>query len=248
MRHLILAALLLLPTATPLCLAQDHPTFEVASIRPVTGNVNPNEGYWSPPTTNSFKAHALPLARLIMLAWGIDDNQIANKPAWLETDLFDVTAKPAGDVIMTREELRPRLQALLQERFHLALHTEMRPVPGYALTIAKGGPKLQPTKGSRFPGFRVNVSETELNGLNWSMPFLAAQLQHPAGRPVVDKTGLSGSYDLKVDFSSDPTNNETSLPSLFTALQETLGLKLTPAKVPVQFVVVDHADRVPVEN
>ncbi|HEY4358382.1 MAG TPA: TIGR03435 family protein [Acidobacteriaceae bacterium] len=242
-----LAAVLLALSAIPYCVAQAHPTFDVASVRPAAASVDPNEGYWSPPTTNSFKAHNLTLARLITLAWNIDDNQIADKPAWLETDHFEVTAKPAGDIILTREELRPRLQALLQERFHLVVHTETRPVPGYALTIAKGGAKLQATKGSRFPNYRVGVTDTELNGLNWSMAFLATQLQHPTGRPVIDKTGLTGSYDLKVNFSGDPSN-ENSLPSIFTALQETLGLKLIPAKVPVEFLVIDHADRVPTEN
>ena len=227
------------------CTAQSRPSFEVASIRP--SNAPANEGNWSPPNAGKFNAHNLTLERLMMFAYGIDANQIVNKPPWLEADRFDVAAKPSGGIALSREELKPLLQSLLQERFGLVTHTETRLMPGYAIVIAKGGPRLQPTKGDNFPGFRVNVTDTELNGLNWSMPYLATMLQHPAGRPVQDKTGLGGSYDLKLDFSLDPST-DSALPSIFTALQETLGLKLEPAKIPVEVLVIDHANRTPTEN
>jgi uncharacterized protein (TIGR03435 family) len=237
--------LLVAVLAVPVCGAQAKPSFEVATIR--VSNAPANEGSWSPPGIGKFNAHNLTLALLIHLAYGVDDKQIANKPAWLEADRFDVTAKPAVGVALSREELRPRLQALLEERFHLVTHTEMRPMPGYALTVAKGGAKLQATKGAAFPNFRVNVSGGEMNGLNWSMPFLASMLQEPAGRPVVDKTGLSGGYDIKMEFSSD-ASADNALPSIFTALQESLGLKLEPEKIPVEVLVIDHVERTPMEN
>lgn len=237
--------LLIAVVPVPFCGAQSKPSFEVATIR--SSNAPPTEGYWSPPGTGKFIAHNLSLALLIHLAFGTDNRQIVNKPSWLESDRFDITAKPSEGVALSRDELKPRLQSLLQQRFHLVTQTESRPVPGYALTIVKGGPKLQPTKGSPFPNFRVNVNDSELNGLNWTMPFLATMLQQPAGRPVVDKTGLDGSYDIKVDFSSD-TSTDTSLPSIFTALRETLGLKLEPQSVPAEFLVIDNVDRIPTEN
>ena len=236
--------LLALAPAT-LCLGQARPAFEVAVIRP--SNAPANEGSWSLPGTGKFNAHNLTLARLIVLAYGVDDNQIAGKPSWLDADRFDISAKPAGNVPLSREELKPRLQLLLEERFHLATHTETRLMPGYVLTVAKGGAKLQPTKGSKFPGFLINVTDTELNGLNWSMPFLASMLQHPAGRPVLDKTGLSGSYDIKLDFSPDPAA-DSELPSIFAALRQTLGLRLDAQNIPVEVLVIDHADRTPTEN
>ena len=229
----------------PLAWAQAKPAFEVATVRVAKGDAN--DGSWSMPGTGSFTARNLPLTRLMMLAYGVNDDQIANKPAWLESDLFDVAAKPAAGVALSREELKPRLQALLEERFHLVTHTEIRQMPGYALVVAKSGAKLQPTRGAKFPGYRLNVSDGELNGLNWSMPFLAGLLQHPAGRPVVDKTGLAGSYDIKVDFAPEGST-DSALPSIFTALEETLGLRLEAAKVPVAFVVIDRVERVPVEN
>ena len=79
------------------------------------------------------------------------------------------------------------------------------------------------------------------------MPFLAGMLQQPAGRPVMDKTGLTGSYDIKLDFSPDPSTDD-SLPSIFTALQDTLGLKLEPQKIPVEVLVIDTVNRTPTEN
>ncbi|MEO6804075.1 MAG: TIGR03435 family protein [Granulicella sp.] len=239
-----IASLLLALLLTPLYFAQ-QPTFEVATIRHTDGN--PNEGSWSIPGSGKFTAHNLPLSQLIVLAYGIDKNQIANKPSWLDSDLFDVNAKPSGNIALTCEELKPLLQSLLKERFHLATHTEIKLMPGYALTVAKSGPKLQPTKGSQFPNFRLRVDNTELNGLNWSMAFLATNLQHPAGRPVVDKTGLTGSYDLKLDFAPD-TATDSPLPSIFTAIQDTLGLKLESQKVPVEVLVIDGVNRNPTEN
>jgi uncharacterized protein (TIGR03435 family) len=239
-----IAAILFALLPAPFIFAQ-QPSFEVATIRQANGN--PTFGSWSLPGIGKFTASNLSLAHLIILAYGIDDNQIINKPSWLESDLFDVAAKPADNIALTREELKPRLQSLLKERFHLVAHTEIRPMPGYALTVAKSGPKLQPTKGAKFPNYRVRVDNTELNGLNWSMPFLAASLQHPAGRPVIDKTALTGSYDIKLDFSPD-TATDSSLPSIFTALQETLGLKLESQKISVEVLVIDQVDRTPTEN
>lgn len=240
-----LAALVFALTLRTVGVAQSRPSFEVASVRPSDGSEL--DGSWSPPGTGKFTAHNLSLQWLIVLAYGIDANQIANKPTWLGATHFDVAAKPAGNIALSREELRPLLQSLLQERFHLVTHTETRQMPGYALMVAKDGPKLEPTKGSKFPGYRVSVTDKQLNGLNWSMPYLATMLQHAAGRPVADKTGLSGSYDIKLDFSSN-TSADDGLPSIFTAIQKTLGLKLEPQNIPVEFLVIDHVDRTPTEN
>jgi uncharacterized protein (TIGR03435 family) len=241
-----LAALVFALTLRAVGVAQPRPSFEVASVRPSDGSEL--DGSWSPPGTGKFTAHNLSLQWLIVLAYGVDANQIANKPSWLGATHFDVTAKPAGNIALSREELRPLLQSLLQERFHLVTHTETRQMPGYALMVAKDGPKLEPTKGAKFPGYRLSVTDKQLNGLDWSMPYLAGMLQHPAGRPVVDKTGLSGGYDIRLDFASNTSTADDGLPSIFTAIQKTLGLKLEPQNVPVEFLVIDHVDRTPTEN
>ncbi len=222
------------------------PAFEVATIRQVPPSAR-GDAVWSPPGNGKFMATNVSVAFLIKMAFEVDDNQIVEKPSWLESELYDVVAKAESDIPLTRAQLRPRLQNLLQQRFHLVTHREMRMVRGYALVVVKSGPKLMPTSGDHPPGYRVYVGAGELNGLNWSMPTLAAMLRAPAGLPVIDKTGIAGSYDIKLDFAPD-LEADSSLPSLFTALQETLGLKLESQKVPVEMLVIDHVDRVPTEK
>jgi uncharacterized protein (TIGR03435 family) len=222
------------------------PSFEVATVRPTPPNAP--SGYWSWPGRGRFDAVNLPFSKLMELAYGVDASQIANKPAWLDSACFDISAKPEDGIRLTSEELRPRLQRLLEERFHLAAHHETSLVSGYALVVAKHGPMLQPTKADHFPNFRANVSAGHLEGFNWSMPFCALMLTPKAGLPVVDQTGLAGSYDIRLRYATEDAATDSQLPSLFTALRETLGLELKAQKVPVDRVVIDHVDRVPTDN
>jgi len=156
-------------------------------------------------------------------------------------------AKPEGGIKLTREQLRPLLQDLLAQRFHLAVHRETRLVSGYALVVAKLGAKLQPTKGGVAPNWRDNFSPSNLKGRNLTTAFLAQQLTPVAGLPCVDRTNLTGNYDISVEYNAD-LEHDSPLPSLFTALQESLGLKLESQRVPVDFLVIDHIDRAPTEN
>ena len=221
-------------------------SFEVATVR-ANPKADPNQGHWSLPNSGVFNASGLPLTWLIRLAYNVDASQIANKPAWLETDLFDVAAKPEAGIALTREELRPRLQDLLARRFHLVAHRETRVLPGFALVLAKDGPKLPVGR----PDARVNsgreVTRGHIEGTSWDTPYLAQMLTPFAGFPVVDQTGLKGHYDVKLIYAPD-TDVESTLPSLFTAIRETLGLELRPQKVPVETIVIDHVERVPTEN
>ena len=223
-----------------------QPSFEVATIKP-TASGEEGAGTWSPPGIGRFWAKSLPLGYLIQIAFNVDPDQIAGKPGWIDSAYFDVTAKAETGIKLSREELRPRLRHLLQERFHLATHFETKMKPGYALVVSKGGPILRPTAGDRFPGFRINVSPGSMQGANWSMTYLAAMLQRPAGRPVADETGVTGSYDIDFKYAPDMETDST-LPSLFTALKESLGLELKAKSIPVQVLVIDHVDRVPTAN
>jgi uncharacterized protein (TIGR03435 family) len=227
------------------------PTFETASVRPAPPSADPNQGSWSPPGLGRFNATHAPLALLIQLAYGIDNSQIANKPAWLETNLYDVTAKPEEGIKLTREELKPRLQALLKERFHLVAHTEMRDTRGYALIVSpnasKTGLKLTPTKADHFPGFRINVNPGHMEGANWTAAILARMLTSAAGFPVVDQTGLTGSYDIAFTYEPNPDADST-LPTLSDALKKATGLELKPQKVSVETIVIDSVDTVPTGN
>ena len=222
------------------------PSFEVATIR-ATPPGRQGNSVWSPPGVGRFSADSVSLEFLVEMAFGMDHNQITGGPKWLDSVFYDVVAKPESGISLTRDELRPRLQSLLEQRFHLATHFETQLVRGYVLLVAEGGPKLKPSAKDKPPGFRVYVGPGRIEGLNWSMPYLAAMLQRPAGLPVADKTGVAGSFDIKLEFAPD-IEQPSSLPSLFTALRETLGLELKAQKVPVQILVIDHIDRVPTDN
>ena len=222
------------------------PSFEVATIRQTPPSRQEN-GVWSPPGVGRFTATSVSLDFLVQMAFGVDGNQISGSPKWLGSDFYDVVAKPEAGVPLSREGLRPRLQNLLQQRFHLATHFETKMVHGYAVVAAKGGPNLKASASDRPPGYRVYVGPGRLEGINWSLPYLATMLQRPAGLPVVDETGVAGSYDIKLEFAPD-IEEASTLPSLFTALREVLGLELKAQKVPVQVLVIDHVDRVPTDN
>ena len=141
--------------------------------------------------------------------------------------------------------MAPLLQHLLQQRFHLAAHWESRTVPGYELVVAKGGAKLQPAKEGVHPYGQILPDGIQASG--YGLDSLAAILHSPTGRPVVNKTGITGTYDIKLDYAPRNDPNST-LPDLFTAIQEQLGLKLVSQKVPAQILVIDHVDQTPTEN
>lgn len=250
---IFLAAILF---AAPLARTQSNsappaqPSFEAATVKP-TLHPDPGQGYWNYPGQGRFSAHGLSLEFLIRMAWDVEANQLTGKPSWLDSDFYDIEAKPEEGIKLSPSELKPRLQSLLAERFHLAAHFETKMVRGYALVVAKGGPRLQPTKGSKFPNWRTDTSSGHLEGLNWSMQFLAQMLQRATHIPVADQTGIAGSYDINLRFAPDPEPNldqDSSFPSLFTALRETLGLELKAQQVPMQVLVIDHIDRVPAAN
>jgi uncharacterized protein (TIGR03435 family) len=218
-------------------------TFEVASVRPSP----PNHGYTSisPFGTSHFTATNASLAYLIQLAYEIDaPNLLAGKPDWLDSAYFDINAKADDDAKLNYEQVKPLLQLLLQQRFHLQTHNESKTVPGYALVVAKDGPKLHPSNSAK-PYAYILSGKFRLQ--NASMGSFAGVLANPIGQPVVDKTGIPGNYDFKIDYAPENDPNST-LPTLFTALEEQLGLKLEPQKVPITIVTIDHIDKTPTEN
>jgi uncharacterized protein (TIGR03435 family) len=251
-KHLPRAVALVLFIIGTTSLHAQTTAFEAATVRPCPPNADPNLGSWSRPGSDRFVATHLTLERLLMLAYGVDASQLANKPSWLATNLYDVNAKSEDGTKLTVEDTRTCLQSLLQERFHLQAHTEVRAQSGYALLVAKGGPHLIPTKGDHFPGFRINVSPGYLQGYNWTMPYLARMLTGSTGFPVVDRTNITGSYDIDVTYEPESKSTQdtptTSLPPLTAAVRQTLGLELKPQKVPVNTVVIDNLFAAPTDN
>jgi uncharacterized protein (TIGR03435 family) len=193
---------------------------------------------------------------LIILAYGITPRQIGVlDPIMYEK--YDVQA--SADHSVPRAEMLRMLQSLLAERFKLRIRRETRELPIYALVINKGGPRLQSNQeqlpwnltraeGNEQHRGRVNHLTFE----NESMPDFAAVLSTllAVGRFVVDKTGLSGIYDFELNFTPSDLpgpSTDSDAPSVFTAIQEQLGLRLEPQRAPVEFLVIEHVER-PDEN
>lgn len=184
------------------------------------------------------------LKDLIAFAWDVRDFQITGGPGWINSTHYDVSAKSQNAQGMF--QLRPMVQPLLAERFQLAIHKGTKELVFYALVIGKNEAKLKPSE-ARSPEFRGHGGEFSAKGIPISL--LAGKLAEELGRPVIDKTGLTGKYDFNLQWTPDDGEQKTdpSRPSLFTAAQEQLGLKLESQKGPVEVLIVDRAER-PTEN
>lgn len=220
------------------------PAFEVASIRIVSPE---QHGFTSisPPGSGHFTANNISLKLLIAYAYGIDDRNIAQFPHALDQTLYEVKAKPEGDAAYSYEQLKPMVQQLLKNRFQLATHYSTREESGFALVETKSGPKLKPSQGPSGPSY---ITPNEIVCSNWSIgQFASTLLSRSVGSPVADKTGIKGKYDIVLHFAP-MDSTDSPLPSIFTAVQEQLGLKLKPEKISTQILVIDHVNREPTEN
>jgi uncharacterized protein (TIGR03435 family) len=218
----------------------------------VAASVKPNTSASESSSSNGSKGQVVfinqTLKRLIERAYNLKPFQLSG-PDWLDSVRFDVAAKYPPDT--KNEDRTLMLRTLLEDRFKLAVHRQMKEMPGYALVVGKSF-KLKPVEpgssGTDSHGGRVRT----LTATKTSMAFLADLIARNLGETVVDKTGLAGVYDFELRWTNDDqtANNgdADTAPTLFTALQETLGLRLQRQKVPVEMVVVDHAERVPTEN
>ena len=220
------------------------PAFEVASIR---NHPQPYQFVRSDISGARASWVAYGLEGLLMEAYNVASYQISGGPAWLRMDRFDIDAKAPGDNTLTRDQKREMLRALLEDRFHLVVHRETKEMPIYALVVAKGGPKLKesPADGQTRMSMGSKGQTIEMKFSKWNMERLASQIEGNEGRKVVDKTGLAGEYDFTLSYVDDRRANggDQDGPSLFTAVQEQLGLRLEAQKGPVEMLVVDHADK-----
>jgi len=264
--------------------ATTAPVYEVASIKP---DKSGHDMVRMSNTPEGFTATNVSVQMLIRLAYGVEDNQISGSNA-LGSETYDVEAKMEKSVADGLQKLDPdqrkldrqrMLQALLADRFKLAIHRETKELPVYALVIAKNGPKLKEAKagdtypnGIKGPGGRgggrgmMIMGRGEFTGQGLRMEDLARQLSQQLGRTVVDKTGLTAIYDFTLKWTPDESQapmsggmdggqrgsdntvgSDSTSPSIFTAIQEQLGLKLESQKGPVEVIVIDHVEK-PSEN
>ncbi|HEV2135838.1 MAG TPA: TIGR03435 family protein [Terracidiphilus sp.] len=227
--------------------------FDVAAIKPHPQGASMNGGWRF--TADSFSASNLTLKSLIFNAYDLkSDSQLRDLPKWGRTDEWDINAKIGGeslqelqklDARQSYEEKRMMLRKLLATRFGLKIHRETKDLPIYELTVAKGGSKLAAAATSD-KGSSWSWGNGRFDGTDVGADALAYSLSsvEEIGRLVVDKTGLKGKYDIKLNWT--PEGNKETLdsgPSIFTALEEQLGLKLISAKGPVETIVVDHVER-----
>ena len=202
------------------------------------------------------------LPMLVMAAYNLRLHEVSGGPEWTDGNsnplVFDIQAKAEGDGVLAPESARQMLQTLLASRFHLELHVETREMPVYEIAVDKNGPKLKEAP----PGAENTASTKFAKGI-WiirypsiSMSALALNLASNFDRPLLDKTGLGGTYDVTLEYRrpgvlssagepGQPVNAETE-PSIFTALQQ-LGLRVVRAKGPVEITVIDRAEK-PSEN
>jgi uncharacterized protein (TIGR03435 family) len=236
---------LCLVAAGSVSLRAQSPSFEVASVKPN----NSGSGSSSESTVpGRLTATNITISSLIQSAFGLKDFQIAGAPGWLRDDKYDIAAKTGTTKDLNEKELRPYLQALLADRFRFRYHRETREMQVYSLVIAKGGVKMKPHEGGGDSTTNVSSGSgrSSMNSTNAAMAHLADLLGGRLDRVVIDNTGLPGVYDLKLEWAPNPSPESTD-PSLFTALQEQLGLKLESTKGSVEIIVIDNIER-PSEN
>jgi bla regulator protein BlaR1 len=236
-----------------------RPSFDVASIKRHAADNMEGIDFEARPG-GTLEVVNNPTSNLITNAYGIPFYRLFGAPDWVNSDRYDIEAK--GPVTAGQKEIMLMLQSLLSERFAMKAHFETRDVPAYILTVAKGGPKLQflgsedcvPRDTTKPDASNVpNVCGNNLLGRNngWvathiSMPGVVGALSRALGRPVIDHTGIKGSFDVHMQWSDDlaSANSEgDTTPSISTALRETLGLELKSGRGPARVLVIDHIER-----
>jgi uncharacterized protein (TIGR03435 family) len=244
------------------------PQFEAASIKPsAPGNLRGSTFEFLP--GGGLRIINGTLRAILETAYEVREFQTLGGPNWVGSERYDILANSADarrsatgaeDIKATRL----RLQALLAQRFRLQVHRETRELPEYVLEVAKGGPKLADPGAStvsKSAPAGIQRSCGQMIGTKTTIANLTLMLARQLDRPVLDRTGLIGKYNFRFEWTpeagpcSTPANGATpdsatapsNAPSIFTVLQETLGLRLESIKGPVDSLIIDHAER-PSEN
>ena len=229
--------------------------FEIATIKPnKTGGINTVTGRGGQirPSKGQIAMENVTLFKALGFAYriGEDKDYAITGPDWLKTERYDIVGKiPPGT---TFEQMLGMLQATLAQRFKMSVHHETKELPIYAMVPARGGVKLQEVDVVH-GAFRMGPGAIKADGI--ALAAFADRLSQVLDRPVIDMTGLAGIFTFSLEFAPDrpltaPGDESASptAPSLFTAMQQQLGLRLEARRGPVEVLVVDRADRVPIEN
>lgn len=243
------------------------PSYDVVAIHENRSGSSNSSAHWG---DDAYIAENTTLTFLLTNAYGIRQELMSGLPSWANSVHFNINAKisdPDIDAIkkLSREQRNAMIAELLKERFHLRAHIEPKTLPVYDLVIAKGGPKLKQnntplptsfdagkTQSGPPPG-SISGTDTGVTAVAVPISMFAENLAFRLQRNVIDKTGLTGRYDIDLKWTPVELDGKTGgitdnvAPNLFTALQEQLGLKLEPSKGPVDALVIDHVE-MPTEN
>jgi len=234
------------------------PIFDIATIK---WNKSGSHSTHISSTDVLYLATNVSLKNLLQSAYNIRPELISGLPSWTEDARFDIEAKvldPATVAHINSAQRAAMVRQILEDRFQLKAHIEQKPLQVFDLVIARSGNKLTPSPPDLpYPNGRgtgINGRNNGLDAHDLPMSGLADALTHQLDRPVIDKTGLTGKFDITLKFTHEDTSAGTphadatdDLPSIFTAVEEQLGLKLQPDKGPVDTLVVDQLNQ-PSEN
>lgn len=216
--------------------------FEVASVKPSDPKQVGSGVRYLP--GGRFLISNYPLCLIVQEVYGLKGFQIEHAPKWaLDNNFsFDIQAESAAPA--TVDQLKLMAQALLAERFHLKVHRDTREMPVYVLTIGNGRLKSLPDNGkSPTHGAIERVSSGVIRGDNVTMETLIRNLSKYVDRPIVDRTNIGEPFNFRLEWAPDNAPADDSRPSLFAAIQEQLGMKLTAQKAPIEVLVIDHVEK-----
>jgi uncharacterized protein (TIGR03435 family) len=256
---MLLLALAVIPLAAhasaaqpPPMAADAHPTYEVATIKPS----RPDADRLVQMQGARLVTADTSVVDLMMFAYGVHPSQVIGGPDWLRTQKFDLLVQPNLPGRPSSAQMKVILQKLLTDRFNLVFHHAQMKLPVYRIVPAKSGPKLTPTsdESKTFNTAAIGFPDGSMTINDATLPeFANLLLRYVAlDRPVVDHTGIPGKYDYKLTWTPDfsqfngkspwpSTTDANAPPSLYTAIQEQLGLKLEAAKEPTDVLLIDHA-------
>ena len=218
------------------------PRFEVVSIKP-SPSMDVQKSMSGAPG-GGFKCTNYSLRNLIQLGWDVRGFQISGNGRSLDRDRYNIETRTADPINVNepdgRRQFRLMVQAMLADRFKLRVHQQNKEMKVYLLIVGRGGDRLERAGDATDGETSMRDGKGFWAAKKIDMPMVAANLGGELGLPVIDKTGLSGAYNINLQWNSD---DDGLGPSIFTALQEQLGLKLEPGRAPVQVLVVDRAER-----
>lgn len=246
------------------------PAFDAVSIK-VNASGEQNSSFGGRP--GGIQVRNNTLRSIIRNIWNLNALQIVGGPSWIDETRFDIVATAPGNP--TRDQMIAMAKTMMAERFKLVVHTETRPIPIYALMLTRAdgklGPNLRPSSltdcnpptppapgtprppappqlaGVDIPACGTNTNSGILRAGGVRLDSFTRNMANAAGRIIIDKTGLTGAFDMVLRFNPDPNNPSSDLPTLFAAVQEQLGLKFDAQTAPAEVLVVDSAEK-PTEN